>query len=220
MASEDISGHLSQQRHWSVVFSANPDMYGAQPSEAAISAADYFADHAVDAVLELGAGQGRDTMFFDSQGFKVVALDYADDAIRQLSAKSANTGPNGVAVIRHDVRQALPFAANSFDACYSHMLFCMALSTSQIKALMQEVRRILRPSGTIVYTVRHTGDAHYEAGIAHGDDLFENGGFVVHFFSDALVRELSDGFELVEVEPFNEGELPRQLWRVTMRKTD
>ena len=50
--------------------------------------------------------------------------------------------------------------------------------------------------------------------------MLENGGFVVHFFSDALVRELSDGFELVEVEPFNEGELPRQLWRVTMRKTD
>jgi SAM-dependent methyltransferase len=159
-------------------------------------------------------------MFLASHGFKVVALDFADDAIQQISEKATNTGLTRAAVIQHDVRQGLPFVAESFDACYSHMLFCMALSTPQITALMQEVRRVLRPSGTIVYTVRHTGDAHYGAGTAHGDDLFENGGFIVHFFDDALVRELSDGFELVEVVPFNEGELPRQLWRVTMRKID
>lgn len=98
------------------------------------------------------------------------------------------------------------------------MLLCMALTTPQIHALVDEIRRVLRPGGIVIYTVRHTGDTHYGTGIAHGDDMFENGGFIVHFFNDTLVRQLSEGFELIDVVPFTEGELPRQLWQVTMRK--
>ena len=50
-----------------------------------------------------------------------------------------------------------------------------------------------------------------------GDDMFEHGGFVVHFFDQALVDELADGFDLIDVAGFSEGALPRRLWRVTMR---
>ena len=62
---------------------------------------------------------------------------------------------------------------------------------------------------------RHTGDAHYGAGTAHGDDIWEQGGFAVHFFDRALVDALADGWTLDEVRPFEEGDLPRRLWRVT-----
>jgi hypothetical protein len=44
-----------------------------------------------------------------------------------------------------------------------------------------------------VYTVRHVGDAHYEAGVPHGDGMYENGGFIVHFFDRALVERLASG---------------------------
>jgi hypothetical protein len=73
----------------------------------------------------------------------------------------------------------------------------------------------LRPGGLFIYTVRHTGDAHYGQGIAHGDDIYEHGGFAVHFFSRTLVDDLAAGWTLQEVHPFDEGDLPRRLWRVT-----
>jgi hypothetical protein len=44
-----------------------------------------------------------------------------------------------------------------------------------------------------------------------------DGGFVVHFFDRALVDRLATGFELVDIAGFTEGQLPRRLWRVTMR---
>ena len=59
------------------------------------------------------------------------------------------------------------------------MLLCMALSTNEIRALVGEIARVLRPGGTFVYTVRHTGDAHYGAGTGHGDDIYEHGGVAV-----------------------------------------
>jgi hypothetical protein len=77
---------------------------------------------------------------------------------------------------------------------------------------------VLRPGGHVVYTVRTTGDAHYGTGIARGDDMYEHGGFVVHFFDRTLIERLSAGFMLVDVTEFTEGELRRRLARVTMRR--
>ncbi|WP_406301461.1 hypothetical protein OHA61_02445 [Streptomyces sp. NBC_00885] len=91
----------------------------------------------------------------------------------------------------------------------------MALSTEEIRALVGEVRRVLRPGGVFVYTVRHTGDAHYGEGTSHGDDIYEHGGFAVHFFPRSLVDSLAADWTLDEVHAFEEGDLPRRLWRIT-----
>ena len=93
----------------------------------------------------------------------------------------------------------------------------MALTTQQLEGLVAEVRRVVRPGGLVVYTVRNTDDSHYGAGVSHGDGMYEHGGFIVHFFDRPLVDRLAAGFELVDVESYTEGELPRRLWCVTMR---
>ena len=98
------------------------------------------------------------------------------------------------------------------------MLFTMALASDELAALAGEVHRVLRPGGLCIYTVRHVGDAHYGAGRDLGDNLYENGGFVVHFFDRPLVDRLAEGFELEDVTAFEEGDLPRRLWRITMRR--
>jgi hypothetical protein len=123
-----------------------------------------------------------------------------------------------VNVLLHDVRQPLPFDDASFEGCYSHMLFCMALTTVQLKSLSREIRRILVPGGLNIYTVRNTNDAHYGSGIHHGEDLWETGGFTVNFFGRGKIRDLAEGFDLLSVEEFEEGDLPRRLFLVTLRK--
>ncbi len=106
----------------------------------------------------------------------------------------------------------MPFGDGSFDACYAHMLFCMAFTTREIEAIAGEVRRVLRPRGLVLYTARTTADPDFGRSVARGEDMYEVGGFIVHFFS------LAQGFELVDVVEFEEGPLPRRLFRVTMRK--
>ena len=98
------------------------------------------------------------------------------------------------------------------------MLYCMALREQELRALAAEVRRVLRPGGLCVYTARTSDDPDFGAGIHRGENLFELDGFVVHFFDWALVERLASGWELVEVDRFEEGPLPRRLWRVTMRR--
>ena len=204
-----------QREHWGRVYAEHPRMYGDRPSPVARRAAAVLAERGGRSVLELGAGHGRDALWLGGQGFDVTATDFSPTGLEQLDAVAAERGLSGsVRTLLHDAREPLPFDDASVDGVTAHMLLCMALSPDRIRALVGEVARVLRPGGAFVYSVRHTGDAHYGQGVSHGDDIYEHGGFAVHFFDRALVDELARGWELSEVHPFEEGDLPRRLWRV------
>ncbi|MGW7055274.1 class I SAM-dependent methyltransferase [Streptomyces sp. NPDC054887] len=206
----------AQREHGRRTYAEHPGMYGDAPSAAAVHAAAVFRVAGASDVLELGAGHGRDALYFAGCGFHVRATDCGPEAIARLARRADDLGlGSAVAGTVHDVRSPLPLPDRSVDGVFAHTLMCMALSTPEIHRLAGEVRRVLRPGGAFVYTVRHTGDAHYGAGTAHGDDVFEHGGFAVHFFERALVDALAEGWDLREVHAFEEGDLPRRLWRVT-----
>ncbi|WP_406689369.1 class I SAM-dependent methyltransferase [Saccharopolyspora sp. ID03-671] len=206
----------AQRTHWQSVYRSNPHMYGEQPSAPARHAAEVFAAERATTVLELGSGHGRDSLHFAARGFTVHAMDFSRDGLDQLRSRSREIGvAERVATTVHDVRDPIPLPDGSVDGVFAHMLLCMALSTSDIHALVAEIRRVLRPGGTLVYTARHTGDAHWGTGIDHGDNIYEHGGFAVHFFGHDLVTALARGWTLREVYSFEEGQLPRRLWRIT-----
>ena len=213
----DLAG--AQRAHWQHTYAAHPGMYGEEPSEPAVHAAGVFRAAGARDVLELGAGHGRDALYLAAQGFSVQATDFSATGLDQLRHAARARGlDDRMTTAVHDVREALPLPDASVDAVFAHMLLCMALSTKEIHALVGEVARVLRPGGAFVYTVRHTGDAHYGTGTARGDDIFEHGGFAVHFFDRSLVDALADGWHLDQVYAFEEGELPRRLWRVTQSR--
>ncbi len=211
----------NQRPHWEKSFSQKSDMFGGEPSASGRAAVALFKKERKTKILELGSGQGRDTIFFAQNGFKVHALDYSEIGLSAIRKKAEEGGfSDHIITKQHDVRDKLPFDDESFDGCYSHMLFCMALTTVELEFLCAEVRRVLKPGGLNVYTVRHTGDAHYGTGIHRGEDMYEVGGFIVHFFSREKVDHLAKGFQILNVDEFEEGGLPRRLFRVTMKKEE
>jgi SAM-dependent methyltransferase len=209
----------AQRQHWEESFSQRPEMFGAQPSFSARKAAATFQKEGRSKLLELGAGQGRDTIFFAQSGFEIQALDYCESGIEAITRKAGQLGlSQSVAARRHDIREPLPFDAATFDGCYSHMLYCMALTTPELALLSKEISRVLKPGGLNVYTVRHTGDPHCGMGVHRGEEMYEVGGFIVHFFSKQKVEDLAKGYEIVSIEEFEEGRLPRKLFLVMLRK--
>lgn len=208
-----------QKQHWENTFSSKPNMFGDSPSEAAIKAAETFRKKGKTNILELGSGQGRDTIFFAQNGFRVHALDYSQSGIETIEQKANALGLSQFITAKcHDIRNPLPFKDKTFDGCFSHMLYCMALATQELEFLTNEIRRVLKTGGLNIYTVRHTGDAHYGTGIPRGEDMYEVGGFIVHFFSKEKVKHLAKGYEIVDIDEFEEGGLPRKLFRVILKK--
>ena len=205
-----------QSQHWEASFSSKPEMFGHEPSLAAVKSLNFFKNKNI---VELGAGLGRDTIFFAQNSIHVEVLDYSQKAIETINNKSKKLNLNQFIKTKlFDVRKKLPFEDNTIDACFSHMLYCMALSNSDLKNLNKEISRILKPGGINIYTVRHTDDGDYKNGIHIGEDLYENDGFIVHFFSKDKINQLSKDFEILNIEKFEEGNFPRKLFKVTAKK--
>ena len=194
-------------------------MFGLEPSIAAVKALKSFKEQNIKNIVELGAGLGRDTVFFAKNSIQVNVLDYSKTSIESITNKSNKLNlTNFIKPKIFDIRKRLPFKDSSIEGCFSHMLYCMALSNSDIENLNSEICRILKPGGINIYTVRHTDDGDYKNGIHRGEDLYENDGFIMHFISKEKVNQLSKGFEGLDIEKFEEGKFPRKLFLVKNKK--
>ena len=208
-----------QSQYWESSFLSKPEMFGLEPSIAAVKALKSFKEQNIKNIVELGAGLGRDTVFFAKNSIQVDALDYSKTSIESITNKSNKLNlTNFIKPKIFDIRKRLPFKDSSIEGCFSHMLYCMALSNYELENLNNEICRILKPGGINIYTVRHTNDGDYKNGKHRGEDLYENDGFIVHFFSKEKVNQLSKGFEVLDIEKFEEGKFPRKLFLVKNKK--
>ena len=151
-----------QSQHWEKNFSNKPEMFGLEPSLSAKKALKLFQEKKIDKIIEIGAGLGRDTIFFAKNSIHTTALDYSSSGIEIINQKiKKNNLKDYISTKLFDVRQKLPFKDNSIEACYSHMLYCMALTNKDLEKLNNEIRRILKPDGINIYTVRHVVQYKY-----------------------------------------------------------
>ena len=77
-----------QAQHWEANFSSKPEMFGLEPSIAAVKALKSFKEQNIKNIVELGAGLGRDTTFLAQNSIHVEALDYSNVSIESITNKS------------------------------------------------------------------------------------------------------------------------------------
>ncbi|MFI6685697.1 class I SAM-dependent methyltransferase [Streptomyces sp. NPDC050485] len=160
-------------------------------------------------VLEVAVGTGLNLPHYP-HCTDLTGIDLSPAMLERARRRADDLGVE-ITLIEASATQ-LPFPDASFDTAVCVLALCRIPDDRAARrqdAPGPEARRGLRLHRP------HTGDAHYGTGIAHGDDIHEHGGFAVHFFPRGLVEELADGWDLVDIHPFEEGELPRRLWRVT-----
>ena len=193
-------------------------MFGLEASVPAKKSLKIFQENSSKLIVELGAGLGRDSIFFAKNKISVNSLDYSRIGINIINKKILDNNLQNITAKVFDIRKKLPFQDNSIDACFSHMLYCMALTSAELSYLNNEIKRILKPNGFNIYTVRNEYDGDYKNGIPRGEDMFEIDGFIVHFFTKEKVYSLMDGFKNILLENFEEGSFPRKLYFVVNKK--
>ena len=107
-------------------------------------------------LLDLGCGTGRHAFEALRRGARVVALDLGADDLRQARdwlaamALAGEAGEGGAAIAVRGDALALPFA----DAIFDRVIVSEVLEhVAQDAAAIAELRRVLKPGGTVAVTV-------------------------------------------------------------------
>ncbi|MBC7107242.1 MAG: class I SAM-dependent methyltransferase [Methanomassiliicoccales archaeon] len=213
-----------QREHWDTVYKLKPDYFGETPSEFARRALSFFKEKGAKKIIELGCGEGRDTIMFLKEGFEVIAFDYSPVAIEHLMQKAkSNQLSESLTAMIHDARDGIPLTDECVDGIFSHMFFTMQLTEKELDFIFQECLRVMKAGGFNIYSVRNIHDPHYGKGIHRGEDMWESPQkFVVHFFSLEKVKRLARGYEICHIGEFDDPSPTyiKKLYEVILRKPE
>jgi SAM-dependent methyltransferase len=204
---------------WEKVYSENTSFFGDDPSHFARIFYDKFTQSSdIKIILELGCGQGRDTLFFAAKRFQVYALDSSKIGIESVNSKAKESGLSSITLKHWDAKQGLPFDNDFFDVVYSHMFFNMGFNYQDLQYLFKEVNRTLKVNGFHSFSVRSDNDKFYQKGKEIDSGVFEINGFQIRFFTKKEIEDLAreNKFEISEI--LEEYEEPVSLYLVISRK--
>src|SRR5215831_8692195 len=203
---------------WNKVYKSDSTFFGEEPSNFALLCFNHMIVNNVRKVLELGAGHGRDSILFASNGIEVEALDYSVIAVEILD-KIAKEKRLPIKPQLFDVTQPLPFPDSSFDAVYSHMLLNMRFSLEELHFIFSEINRVLKPKGFNFFSVRNQNDKSYGSGVEIDRGIYEIKDFQIRFFTEKEIEDLTtaEGFKTLWIE--EEYEEPVTLFLVSSKKT-
>ena len=160
-------------------------------------------DHGAESIIDVGSGTGRMTEALAPLSKRVVALDFSSQSLEVLLRREIS---NCSALCASGA--ALPVKNESFDMAVS----CQVLPLMQLEELLMtldEIRRILKPNGTFIFSAYNYDYWRYHGVI----DTGEIGGSYRKNFSSGYVYHLASQFNFRVKQLGYYKSLPLRLFR-------
>jgi ubiquinone/menaquinone biosynthesis C-methylase UbiE len=113
-------------------------------------------------VLEIGLGQGADSMQIINRGALYYGIDLTEESVRRVQERFHiyNKPYREVQVAN---AEAVPYADASFDIVYSHGVIH---HSPNIEKIVAEIHRVLKPGGQAVVMLYHKNSYNYHVSIS------------------------------------------------------
>ncbi len=163
----------------------------------------YIRQRALHRVLDLGCGDGPDTLFFAHQGMTVTAVDFSNSALVGVERRVDNQYPSGTVETHQGALDELRFPAAMFDVIYSH-LGLQFLNNMGTEELFKRMKEWLRDEGLVALKMKSIFDPMYGQGEEIDDDVFSLDGQIRHFFNPEKIESLMCGMRILNLESTTE----------------
>jgi ubiquinone/menaquinone biosynthesis C-methylase UbiE len=163
-------------------------------------------------MLDAGCGIGRYSVFFAEQGIKVSGIDISAEAVEVAKAWLHKKSLHADLAVG-DVSN-LQFDNETFDLVVTDGVLDH-VPMKDAKKMIQEIWRVLKPSGYLFITLRSIDDCEFTRGekFEHNSYILPTGyekGIIQHYFDINEIQELLQGFKVFDIE-LEEHRFPREF---------
>jgi len=182
-----IAEKLAELGYWTDMYS-KPNVFGEGPTKLAIIAHEIMKKNNTKTILELGCGQGRDSIFFAESGYSVTATDFATSAIEFVGKKTEELKLFNLYSQVQDFRQDFEFK-QKYDCVYSNLAF-QFFNKDELITVFGKVASCLSPNGLFIFSTKKPGDKYYQVGEKIDENTYKMNGVIRYFFSKNVILEL------------------------------
>jgi len=153
-------------------------------------------------LLDVGCGEGADSVYFAKKGFQVAAIDNNESYLNRLRRFVTDNGYNGVAIKYGDVI-SYPYPQNYFDVINCLLVGC-CMKRSEFEKLVVTLKQALKKSGIIIMSLRNYLDEEFNEYVS-SEKMIEPNTFrkkedcckIRYFIEKDKLRESFSDFEVV-----------------------
>jgi len=153
-------------------------------------------------LLDVGCGEGADSVYFAKKGFHVTAIDGNESYLDRLRVYVADNGYTGISIKHGDVI-SYPYPKNYFDVINCLLVGC-CMKRSEFEMLVVTVKQTIRRSGIIIMSLRNYLDEEF-AEYACSEKMIEPNTFrkkedcckIRYFIEKNRLRESFSDFEIL-----------------------
>lgn len=175
---QNIEQNLKSLSYWN---SWSKSRHGKPPYDLWLD--DYKEDldkHKNTKFLDLGCGIGPDTLYLIERGYKVISVDYSEEAIYNIN----NNIKGGEGKVM-DMNNKFTFEDNSFEIIIADISL-QFFNEEKTKHIMKEIKRILKKGGLLITRVPSINDINFGSGkgIELEKRYFDQGSMTKRFFNE------------------------------------
>ena len=215
----EIETELKKLGYWNDIYSKQ-NYFGTGPTILALEAHELIKNNSITNILELGCGQGRDSLFFANFGHNVIATDISENAINSVKKIKNEKNIENLELHLHDTLNPFNFTDLKFELIYSNLAL-QFFNLKQLSGILSNIKKIMKPNSFFLFSTKKSGDKYFNFGNKLSENSFEYNGITRFFFNKSeLENILKNHFTIISFEDdshVNSDKTESVWWKILVR---
>ena len=215
----EIETELKKLGYWNDIYSKQ-NYFGTGPTILALEAHELIKNNSITNILELGCGQGRDSLFFANFGHNVIATDISENAINSVKKIKNEQNIGNLELHLHDSLNPFNFTDLKFELIYSNLAL-QFFNLKQLSGILSNIKKIMKPNSFFLFSTKKSGDKYFNFGNKISENSFEYNGITRFFFNKSeLENILKNYFTIISFEDdshINSDETKSVWWKILVK---